>query len=60
TEIMNRFFETMLRAYVADDKSKWATWIDLLEFAYNSATHSSTNSPPFKLLLGYTPRSLID
>jgi hypothetical protein len=47
TEIVNRFFETMLRAYVADDKTKWASWIELLEFAYNSAIHSSTGAPPF-------------
>jgi hypothetical protein len=34
--------------------------VELLEFAYNSAVHSSTGAPPFKLLLSYEPRSLID
>jgi hypothetical protein len=44
TEIVNRFFETMIRAYVADDRSKWSEWVELLEFAYNSAIHSSTGA----------------
>ena len=59
-EIVNRLFETMIHAYITSDKSKWVEWIELLEFMYNCAVHSSTGAPPFKLLLDYEPRSLID
>ena len=58
-EIVNRLFETMIHAYITSDKSKWAEWIELLEFTYNCTVHSSTGAP-FKLLLDYEPRSLID
>ena len=50
TEILNRMLETMLRAYVNDDRNDWAEWLHLLEFAYNSAVHSSTGTTPFTSL----------
>jgi hypothetical protein len=45
----------MLRAYCAEDKNSWASWIHLLEFAYNSNPHSSTLVSPNFLLYGFTP-----
>ncbi len=60
TEIINRFLETMLRAYVSEDKSLWAAWLHVLEFAYNSHVSASTGSTLFSLLLGFQPTSPLD
>jgi hypothetical protein len=42
TEIVNKQLVTVLRAYVNEDLSDWAIWLHILEFAYNSAIHSSS------------------
>jgi hypothetical protein len=60
TEVMNQNLETMLRAYIHADQKDWANWLDVLQFAYNNATHSAHKSSPSKLLLGYKPRSPLD
>ena len=60
TEVMNQHLETMLRAYVKRDLTDWAEWLDVLQFAYNNATHSAHKSKPAELLLGYKPRSPLD
>lgn len=60
TEIVNRQVETMLRAYVADDKTSWSDWLHLLEHSYNSKSHSSTGTTPYSLLYGFEPRSPLD
>jgi len=60
TEILNRLLETMLRAYVNADCNNWVEWLHLLEFTYNSATHSSTSTTPFFSLLGFQPCSTLD
>jgi hypothetical protein len=57
TEIMNQALETTLRAYVANDRVAWASWIDVLEFSYNSSKHSTTGMSPAKALMGYDPTS---
>ena len=60
TEIVNRFLEVMLRAFVSDNKESWALWLPLLEWAYNASIHSSTGTSPNFLMLGFEPRSPID
>ena len=56
TEILNATIEQMLRAYVSKDCSSWAAWLSVLEFAYNSVRHSSTEDTPNGLLLNYHPK----
>ena len=60
TEIVNRFLEVMLRAFVSDNKETWALWLPLLEWAYNASVHSSTGTSPNFLMFGFDPRSPID
>jgi hypothetical protein len=60
TEVMNQHLETMLRAYIEPDQKDWPLWLDVLQFAYNNATHSSHHSTPAKLLMGYKPKSPLD
>jgi hypothetical protein len=60
TEVMNQHLETMLRAYISSDQKDWAYWLDVLQFAYNNATHSSHHTTPAQLLMGYKPRSPLD
>ncbi len=60
TEIVNRQLETMLRAYVKDDRESWCSWVHLLEHSYNSRVHAATGSAPYFLLYGFEPRGPLD
>ena len=59
-EIVNKQLVTMLWSYVNDDLLDWSAWLHILEFAYNSAVHSSTGTTPFFLLYGFHPRTPLD
>ena len=60
TEVVNKLLTTMLQAFTSGRKSDWSKWIHLLEFAYNSAVHSSTSVAPFHPLLGFHPCTPLD
>lgn len=59
-EIVNKFLEVMLRAFVLANKETWAHWLPLLEWAYNASVHSSTGCTPNFLMFGFEPRTPID
>ncbi len=60
TEIVNQFLEMMLRTYTGNKRDTWAQWLNLLEFAYNSAVHSMIGYSSFKLFLRLKPHSPLD
>jgi len=55
TERLNQCLETYLRCLVHSCPSKWATWLPLAEFWYNTSFHSALGKTPFEVLYGYPP-----
>jgi hypothetical protein len=56
TERVNQCLETFLRSFVQSCPSKWASWLSVAEFWYNTCFHSSLGSSPFEVLYGRSPR----
>lgn len=56
TERLNQCLETYLRCMVHSCPTKWAHWISLAEFWYNSTFHSAHGLTPFQALYGHPPR----
>jgi hypothetical protein len=55
TEIVNKCLETYLRCSVTDKQNKWLQWLHLVEWCYNSTSHTSAKMTPFQALYGYQP-----
>jgi hypothetical protein len=55
TERVNQSLEMYLRCSVHDRPKKWAAWIPLAEYWYNTSHHSSLGCSPFQALYGYAP-----
>lgn len=55
TERLNQCLETYLRCMVHSCPTKWAHWISLAEFWYNSTFHSAHGLTPFQALYGHPP-----
>ena len=60
TERMNRTLQAMIANYVDEKKTNWVQFLPLLQFAYNSAIHSTTKFSPFELTYGREPRLPLD
>ena len=59
TKRFNQVLEDVLRESVSKKQTSWEDYLPILEFAYNSAKHVSTNFSPFMLMYGFQPRSPI-
>ena len=56
TEQVNQEIEMYLQLFCQGQPDKWSNLVPMVEFAHNSATHSSTQKSLFSLILGYEPR----
>lgn len=56
TERLNQCLETFIRSFVDVCPSKWASWLPLAEYWYNTNYHSSLGKSPFEVLYGHAPR----
>ena len=55
TERVNQCMELYLRCFVHNCPSKWAEWLALAEFWYNTSPHSALGTSPFEVLYGHAP-----
>lgn len=53
TEIVNKSFKQYLRTFTADRPHRWAEWLSLAEFWFNTNFHTSLKLSPFKALYGF-------
>lgn len=58
SERLNQCVEGFLRCMVHSCPKKWAAWLPLAEYWYNTAFHSALGRSPFEVLYGYPPRTL--
>ena len=56
TERVNQQVDCFLRCFISAHPKKWARWISLCEFWYNTNWHSALNKTPFEIIYGQTPR----
>jgi hypothetical protein len=55
TERVNQCLEMYLRCAVSNTPSKWAVWLPLAQFWYNTCFHTSLQCSPHKALYGADP-----
>ena len=60
TERVNRTIIPMIAAYVNVNHDNWDELLPQVQFAYNTAVHSTTNCSPFELMYGRQPRIPLD
>lgn len=55
TERVNQCLEIFLRCFIHATPRKWAAWLYLAEFWYNSSYQSTVHKTPFEVVYGYQP-----
>ena len=56
TERVNQSLEAFLRCFAQVCPRKWADWLSLAEYWYNTNWHSAPNKTPFEVLYNHQPR----
>jgi transposase InsO family protein len=56
TERVNQSIECFLRCFIHAHPTRWAKWLPLCEFWYNTNWHSSLGKSPFEVVYGRQPR----
>jgi hypothetical protein len=59
TEVVNKCLETYLRCFSSEWKNKWAQWLPLVEWWYNTSYHTTTHMTPFEAFYGQNPPSVL-
>src|SRR6201996_2923266 len=57
SERTNQWLEQYLRFFCDERQDNWHHWLPIAEFAHNSWPSATTKKAPFKLIMGYTPRT---
>jgi hypothetical protein len=55
TERVNQCLENYLRCMIFQKPKKWAAWLPLAEWWYNTTFHTARKVPPFHALYGFPP-----
>ena len=56
TERVNQSLEAFLRCFAQAYPHRWAQWLSLAEYWYNTNWHSALNKSPFEVLYNHPPR----
>jgi transposase InsO family protein len=56
TERVNQSLEAFLRCFAQACPRRWAQWLSLAEYWYNTNWHSALNKSPFEILYNHPPR----
>lgn len=57
SERLNQCLEGFLHCMVHSCLKKWASWLPLAEYWYNTSFHTALGRTPFEVLYGYPPRA---
>jgi hypothetical protein len=54
-KVFDKCLETYLRFFASEKKNKWAQWLPLVEWWYNTSYHTATWMTPFEVVYGKNP-----
>lgn len=58
--MVNKSLEQYLRAFSFDKPTRWAAWLTMAEFWFNTNFHTATKFIPFEALYGFPPPGMVD